>query len=131
MRAIDDSSRTGSGVNLASCAQERLTLPTTDVNVSLIRDLRQALPGDEFGARVLDEKAALRQVAVCRDHHAFAVIALRRPDGAIAFFVMVGHAFGLTAAVCNYNRRAAVINDWLLKLGLLANCYYDDKFGFS
>ena len=44
---------------------------------------------------------------------------------------MVGHNFGLLAAVYNYYRRAAIINDWLLAMGPGATHYYDDKFGFS
>ena len=45
---------------------------------------------------------------------------------------MVGHSFGLTAAVYNYNRRSAIVNDILQNVfELIARNYYDDKYGFT
>ena len=52
----------------------------------------------------------------------------RRP----AYFVMIGHSFGHLASVYNYNRRASIVTDILVKLfHLFAFNYYDDKFGFT
>ena len=61
---------------------------------------------------ILDEKKAYRQIPVRPAHRKFTVIvlmdpALKRP----AYFVMVSHSFGLTAAVYNYNRRSALLNE--------------------
>lgn len=61
----------------------------------------------------------------------FNVIALKDPDsGRVAFFVMIGHSFGLVSAVYNYNRRSAAINEFLCSIfGLIAFNFYDDKYG--
>ena len=53
-------------------------------------------------------------------------------DGRPAFFVMVGHSFGLVSAVYNYNRRSAAITDILRRVFLVAAFnLYDDKYGFE
>ena len=45
---------------------------------------------------------------------------------------MVGHSFGVVAAVYNYNRRSGLINDFLWTLFKVpAAFFYDDKFGFE
>ncbi|CAE7942989.1 URC1 [Symbiodinium sp. KB8] len=45
---------------------------------------------------------------------------------------MIGHSFGLVAAVYNYNRRSAFINDVLVKIfEMVAFNFYDDKYGFE
>ena len=45
---------------------------------------------------------------------------------------MIGHSFGLTASVYNYNRRSAMINTILKKeFGLVSDFYFDDKYGFE
>ena len=82
---------------------------------------------------VLDEKKAYRQIPVRPAHRKFSVIALMDPEsGKLAYFVMVSHSFGLTAAVYNYNRRSALLNEFLNTLFKVpAMCYYDDKFGFE
>ena len=63
----------------------------------------------------------------------FSVIAMKDPGtGRTAFFVMIGHSFGLVSAVYNYNRRSAAINEILVSLfGLIAFGFYDDKYGFE
>ena len=45
------------------------------------------------------------------------------------FFVMIGHSFGLVAAVYNYNRRSAAILVHLFNV--VAFNFYDDKYGFE
>ena len=61
------------------------------------------------------------------------MIALRQPSsGKVAFFVMIGHSFGLVAAVYNYNRRSAAITDILRRLFFVAAFnFYHDKYGFE
>ena len=61
------------------------------------------------------------------------MISLRKPiAGKISFFVMMGHSFGLVAAVYNYNRRSAAITDILRRVFLVAAFnFYDDKYGFE
>ena len=45
---------------------------------------------------------------------------------------MIGHSFGLVAAVYNYNRRSAFVNDVLVKIfEMVAFNFYDDKYGFE
>ena len=58
---------------------------------------------------------------------------MREPgDGKIAFFVMIGHSFGLVSAVYNYNRRSAAITDILRRVFFTAAFnFYDDKYGFE
>ena len=52
--------------------------------------------------------------------------------GNVVFFCMVGHSFGLVSAVYNFNRRAALITDFMVRLFLVpAKNYYDDKSGFA
>eukprot|EP00438_Fugacium_kawagutii_P004538 Skav222280 [mRNA] locus=scaffold807:136980:138029:- [translate_table: standard] len=45
---------------------------------------------------------------------------------------MIGHSFGLVAAVYNYNRRSAAITDILRRIfHVAAFNFYDDKYGFE
>ena len=82
---------------------------------------------------VLDERKAYRQIAIRPDHRRWSVIALRQPcSGRTAFFVMIGHSFGLVSSVYNYNRRSAAITDILRRIfGVAAFNFYDDKYGFE
>ena len=81
----------------------------------------------------LDERKANRQLPIRPDHRKCSVICLKDPDdGVPKFFVMIGHSFGLVAAVYNYNRRSAAINDILVHLfNVVAFNFYDDKYGFE
>ena len=86
---------------------EKLQLTSTDLNVAVLRELR-ARGGDRpLAGWVLDERKAYRQLPVRPDHRKFSVICLKDPeDGVPKYFVMIGHSFGLVAAVYNYNRRS-------------------------
>ena len=71
-------------------------------------------------------------IPVSPKHRKFSIVVVRNPEGGIKFFVMIGHSFGLTAAVYNYNRRSRIINEILLKeFGIAASYFYDDKFGIE
>ena len=120
-------------INQITVIQEKLQLPSTDLNVSAIRALRSAAPWKDLGGWVLDERKAYRQVAIDPKHRKFSVICLKDPvEAAPKFFVMIGHSFGLVSAVYNYNRRSAAINEFLVKLfKLVAFSFYDDKYGFE
>ena len=120
-------------VNRATVITEKLQLPSTDSNVAALRYLRSKCPLAKLAGWVLDEKKAYRQVAIDPKHRKFSVICLKDPASArVAFFVMVGHSFGLVSAVYNYNRRSAALNEILVKLfGLVAFSFYDDKYGFE
>ena len=64
----------------------------------------------------LDESSAYRQVGIAPEHRRFSVICMIDPKkGVVTFWVMIGHSFGLTASVYNYNRRSAMINTILKK----------------
>ena len=126
-------SATTNMINQITKISEKLQLPSTDSNVAALRLLRSAVPLGQFAGWVLDERKAYRQIAVKPEQRKFSVIALKDPKSARpAFFVMIGHSFGLVSAVYNYNRRSAAINEILVKLfGLVAFSFYDDKYGFE
>ena len=132
VRGVD--SATVNGVNMATVVTEKIELPSTDVNVAALRWLRShTVEGSNIQGWVLDERKAYRQIAVRPDQRKWSVIALRQPSsGKVAFFVMIGHSFGLVAAVYNYNRRSAAITDILRRLFFVAAFnFYDDKYGFE
>ncbi len=120
-------------INQATEITEKLQLPSTDTNVAALRTLRSKCPGKQLAGWVLDEKKAYRQVPIRPDHRKFSVITMKDPLSKVpAFFIMVGHSFGLVSAVYNYNRRSAAINEILVSLfGLVAFSFYDDKYGFE
>ena len=120
-------------INQITVITEKLQLPSTDTNVAALRLMRSLMPSSKFAGWVLDERKAYRQVGIRPDHRKFSVICLKDPgSGCPAFFVMVGHSFGLVSAVYNYNRRSAAINEILMKLfKLIAFNFYDDKYGFE
>eukprot|EP00438_Fugacium_kawagutii_P013451 Skav225992 [mRNA] locus=scaffold4003:161449:163482:+ [translate_table: standard] len=126
-------SATTNMINQATVITEKLQLPSTDMNVAALRKLRSIRPESQLWGWVLDERKAYRQLPIRPDHRMFSVIALKDPhSGRVAFFVMVGHSFGLVSAVYNYNRRSALINEFLCSLfGLVAFNFYDDKYGFE
>ena len=100
--------------NQSAVIAEKLQLPLTDSIVAALRRLRATCPRCALAGWVLDERKAYRQVPIRPDHRIFSVIALKEPSsGRIAFFVMIGHSFGLVSAVYNYNRRSAAINSKL------------------
>ena len=130
VRGVD--SATVNGINMATWITEKLELPSTDGNVAALRWLRTHCKVNLEGC-VLDERKAYRQIAVRPDHRRWSVVSLRDPkDGRQAFFVMIGHSFGLVSAVYNYNRRSAAITDILRRVfSVAAFNFYDDKYGFE
>ena len=120
-------------VNPITVITEKLQLPSTDTNVAVLRSLRSMAPLEKLTGWVLDERKAYRQIAVKPDQRKFSVICLKDPKcDRPAFFVMIGHSFGLVSAVYNYNRRSAAINEILVKLfKLVAFSFHDDKYGFE
>ena len=134
IRGVDNAAAaTGSELNAATVATEKLQLPSTDTNVGFVKHLVKVLGVGRIAAWVLDEAHAYRQIPIAPAHRRYAVIALSNPDtGAAAYFAMVGHSFGLVSAVYNYNRRAALITEILQNVFFIAaRNYYDDKFGFT
>ena len=131
VRGVD--SATSNGINMATVVTEKLELPSTDANVAVIKWLRSRLPDKALRGWVLDERRAYRQVPISPDHRKWSVVALKDPStGKVAFFVMVGHSFGLVSAVYNYNRRSAAITDILRRVfSVAAFNFYDDKYGFE
>ena len=132
VRGVD--SATSNGVNMATEVQEKLDLPSTDLNVAALRWIRTHLPAEcHVEGWVLDERKAYRQIPIRPGHRRWSVISLKDPaDGRVAFFVMIGHSFGLVSAVYNYNRRSAAISDILRRVFLVAAFnFYDDKYGFE
>ena len=130
VRGVD--SATVNGINMATRITEKLELPSTDGNVAALRWLKTHSKSVLEGW-VLDERKAYRQIAVRPDHRKWSVVSLRDPkDGRQAFFVMIGHSFGLVSAVYNYNRRSAAVTDILRRVfSVAAFNFYDDKYGFE
>ena len=91
VRPVDDGSGTGSCANSFSYITEKLQAPTADLVISTIRTLASSYSG-KFGAWIVDEKSAFRQLPVAPESRAVAVVALCAPDtGRVAYFVMYGH----------------------------------------
>ena len=120
-------------VNVVTVVLEKLQLPSTDVNVAVIRMLPSSSAGAQVRAWVLDERKAYRQVAIDPAHRKFSVVAFRHFEtGKVAYFIMIGHSFGLVSAVYNYNRRSALVNEILQKIFMMISFnFYDDKYGFE
>ena len=126
-------SATFNKINVSAQICEKLQLPTTDLNVAVIRELRSRADCRKVAGWVLHERKAYRQVPIDPSHRKFSVIVFRHyVTGKLKFFVMVGHSFGLVAAVYNYNRRSAMVDEIMVKLfGMVSFNYYDDKYGFE
>ncbi|CAE7374222.1 unnamed protein product, partial [Symbiodinium necroappetens] len=126
-------SATSNLINRTAVITEKLQLVSTDLNVAVLRELRTRGGDRALAGWVLDERKAYRQLPIRPDHRKFSVICLKDPeDGIPKYFVMIGHSFGLVAAVYNYNRRSAFINDLLVKIfEMVAFNFYDDKYGFE
>ena len=106
-RPVGDGSATDSHANGFSAITERLTSPTMDIIISMARPVKQA-KGESVGWWVVDETSPFRQPILFRDK-SLAVIVLENPETkTVSHCVMIGHPFGLTPSVYNYNRRAAV-----------------------
>ena len=120
-------------VNQATVVTEKLQLPSTDANVACIRKLRTNAQGRALIAWVLDERKAYRQIGIKPDERKFSVVTFKHfGTGKLAFFIMVGHSFGLVSAVYNYNRRSALLDEILRNVfKLISFNFYDDKFGFE
>ena len=119
--------------NQMAAVTEKLQLPSTDKNVGVIKRMLKMKRSKVLKGWVLDEKKAYRQIPVKPSHRRFSVVAMVDPGSKkLAYFVMISHSFGLTAAVYNYNRRSALLNEFMVKIFLIAaHSYYDDKFGFE
>ncbi|CAE7517169.1 unnamed protein product, partial [Symbiodinium microadriaticum] len=114
VRGVD--SATSNGINMATVVTEKLELPSTDANVAVIKWLRSRLPTNLFVDGFWTNAG---HIARC-------------PFLQVAFFVMVGHSFGLVSAVYNYNLRSAAITDILRRVFFVAGFnFYDDKYGFE
>ena len=116
VRAIN--SATDRLVNPGAQIKEDLQLTSTDEAVAVIRkwlDLaRKELKPTKLMGWVLDEAEAYRQIGIRPELRKYAVVVTKCPDtNRPAFVIMIGHSFGVVAAVYNYNRRSAVINDVL------------------
>ena len=131
LRNID--SATASMINPATALSEHLDIASTDANVAAIRVLYQKLPHDKISGWVLDEKDAYRWIPINPRQRKYAVICAFDPEKKqIAYFVMIGHPFGMRSAVYNYNRRSLLLNTILRnEFEVLSSFYYDDKFGFE
>ena len=120
-------------VNRTAVITEKLQLPSTGLNVATLTEIVTRSGHQRLQGWVLDERMAYRQIPMKVDHRRFSVICLKDlDDQKPKYFVMIGHSFGLVAAVYNYNRRSAAINDiFEVIFGMIAFNFYDDKYGFE
>ena len=110
---MDDGSATGSHANGFSAITERLTLPTMDITFPW-PELLSKQRVRASGRWVVDETSAFRRLPILPRDRSLAVIVLENLETKIvSYFVMIGHPFGLTPSVYNYNRRAAVLTGFL------------------
>ncbi len=131
LRNID--SATASMINPATSITEQLDIASTDGNIAMIRRLKSAMPFTKILGWVLDEKNAYRWIPIKPEQRRYAVICVYdKARSSIAYFVMIGHPFGMRSAVYNYNRRSLILNTILRKeFDVLSSFYYDDKFAFE
>ena len=105
MRAIDAGNI--SRVNHLAAITERLELPSTDITITAVRSMLDRLKArnqgsDKLRAWVIDEEHAYRGIGIHPSQKRFAVVAMKDPaSGKVVFFLMIGHAFGWSAAVYN------------------------------
>ena len=133
MRGCDDASATGGETNLAASMSERLQVPSTDKNAAIVKQLQEMAGGRRLAAWLADEAKAYRQVPVRPEDRHFSVVAVFDVDTSrVAYFVLVGHAFGLVSAVYNCNRRALAVSLFFLRVCfLLVSNHYDDRYAFT
>ena len=126
-------SATSNLINKTAVTTEKLQLVSTDLRVAVLRELRTRGGDRTLAEWVLDERKAYRQLPIHPDHRKLSVICLKDPeDGVPKYFFMIGHSSGLVAAVYNYNRGSAFINDVLVKIfEMVAFNFYDDKYCFE
>ncbi|CAE7302354.1 unnamed protein product, partial [Symbiodinium sp. CCMP2456] len=106
-------SATSNLINKTAVITEKLQLVSTDLNVAVLRELRTRGGDRALAGWVLDERKAYQ--------------ILRMGCRSTSYLVMIGHSFGLVAAVYNYNRRSAFINYVLIKIfEMVAFNFYDD-----
>ena len=78
---------------------EKLQLPSTDLNVAVLRELRTRAGDRRLEGWVLDKRKAYRQLPILPEHRKFSVVCLIPDDDRPKYFVMIGHSFGLVSAV--------------------------------
>ena len=125
-------------MNDLAAITERLELPSTDITITAVRSMLDRLKARNQGSEklrawVIDEEHAYRGIGIHPSQKRFAVVAMKDPaSGKVAFFLMTGHAFGWSAAVYNFNRRARLKQEILRKLFFLPCwAYYDDLYGLE
>ena len=105
VRAVDDASASGSSANSWSSMTVKLQVPSLDEIISNIRALRHTCGGLSKGRM---------------GRGRISIIAVYDPIlEKVAFFIMKGHRFGLTASVFNFNRNAHALTWVLARLFLL------------
>jgi hypothetical protein len=89
-------SATFNKINVSAQISEKLQLPTTDLNVAVIRELRSKAEGRQVAGWVLDERKAYRQVPILPAHRKFSVIVFRHfQTNQLKYFIMIGSAWWL------------------------------------
>ena len=119
VHGCDHASSGGSELNLAT---------STNGNVALGREVAKVTGKHGLAASVMGEKSAYRQIPLAPRHRKLSIETMWVPlNKKPAYFGMIGHGFGLLAAVFNFDRRSAAFNDILLKFGLMD--YFDHHYG--
>ena len=91
---------------------EKLAVPDTDYAVTVARALNLQVEGGRKGGWIVDEASAFRQLPTLPGDRKVAVIDMCEPStGAVNYFSMTGHPFGLTASVSNFCRRGLALTN--------------------
>ena len=112
---------------------EKLAVPKTDCATTVARALNLQADGEQVGGWTLDEASAFRQLPILPGDRKVSVIAMCEPGtGAVKYFSMTGHPFGLTASVFNFCRRGLALTNVFLRLfRMVIFGYVDDRLGFA
>ena len=141
VRPVDDGRPSGSNANSFSALTEKLQVTSKDHIITACKIFYKSMleqnktVGEDSKDKVgsCDESKAFRQIPVHPNARKLAVVTMWDPtSNREAFFIMIGHLFGLTASVMNFNRRAVALTYILQKYFMMpALSYFDDRFGIA
>ena len=132
-RMIDNAK--DSGTNASMAADECIHTTTVNVSVSCLRRFRELTRVPLSGewrptAYIRDMKSAYRQIPV-EEHRGFSTVAVwSPPDKGWRFFSLASLAFGLSAAVIQFNRVPAFLVAFLRRMLFIPTINFYDDFKF-
>ena len=127
-RAIDDGS--ASMVNDATIVSERMVCSSPDTVAAQVRYAKEKFPGHELAGGAEDQSMAYRTIPVHPEDLRFTVPSVWNEEKQKqVWVVLLGHPFGLIAAVHNFCRFSAFIRHVMHALGWVpADYFFDDHW---